>query len=62
MSNRAVDIASNNAQAEVAPLSVLADTLTRIKTEGGSQSLKAYLRNMRVPLLERARRIVQTSH
>lgn len=58
MSNRAVEIASNNAQAEVAPLKVLADTLTKIKTEGGSQALQTYVRNMRVPLLGRAQRIV----
>jgi regulator of protease activity HflC (stomatin/prohibitin superfamily) len=58
MSNRAVDIASNNAQAEVAPLNVLAATLTKIKTEGGPDALKAYLRNMRVPLLNQARRVV----
>lgn len=61
MSNRAVDIATNNAQAEVAPLRVLATTLTKIKTEGGSNALRAYLRNMRVPLLAKARRIVQTT-
>lgn len=60
MSSRAVDISQNNAQAEVAPLRVLATTLTQIKTGGGSEALKAYLRNMRVPLLERARRIVST--
>jgi regulator of protease activity HflC (stomatin/prohibitin superfamily) len=60
MSNRAVEIASNNAQAEVAPLKVLANTLKKIKTEGGSEALKAYLRNMRVPLLERATRIIHT--
>jgi regulator of protease activity HflC (stomatin/prohibitin superfamily) len=60
MSNRAVEIASNNAQAEVAPLSLLAETLTKIKGEGGSSALKVYLRNLRVPLLKRAERIVQT--
>lgn len=60
MSSRAVDIANNNAQAEVAPLRVLATTLAHIKSEGGPEALKAYLRNMRVPLLERARRIVST--
>ena len=58
MSNRAVEIAGNNAQAEVAPLKVLADTLTRIQSEGGAEALETYLRNMRVPLLERAQRIV----
>lgn len=59
MSNRAVDIASNNAQAEVAPLRVLAGTLTQIKNEGGSEALKAYIRNLRVPLMGRARRIIE---
>jgi regulator of protease activity HflC (stomatin/prohibitin superfamily) len=61
MSKRAVDIAMNNAQAEVAPLRELADTLAKIKTEGGPAALSAYMRNMRVPLLGRARRIVRTA-
>ena len=52
-------IAANNANAEVAPIRELAATLTKIKDEGGSQALAAYVRNMRVPLLERASRIVQ---
>ena len=61
MSKRAVDIAMNNAQAEVAPLRELATTLSQIKSEGGPGALGAYVRNMRVPLLKRARRIVQTT-
>lgn len=61
MSKRAVEIASNNAQAEVAPLRELADTLVRIKADGGPQALAAYVRNMRIPLLGQARRIVQTT-
>ena len=61
MSKRAVDIATNTAQAEVAPLKELAETLVRIKGEGGSAALVAYVRNMRIPLLKRARRIVQTT-
>jgi regulator of protease activity HflC (stomatin/prohibitin superfamily) len=61
MSQRAVDIASNNAQAEVAPLRELAETLAKIKREGGSPALRAYQRNMRIPLLQRARRIVQVA-
>ena len=61
MSKRAVEIAVNNAQAEVAPLRELAATLTVIKEEGGSEVLAAYLRNMRVPLLERTKRIVQVA-
>ena len=54
MSARAVEIATNNAQAEVAPLRELANTLSTIKAEGGSACLKAYLRNLRVPLYQRA--------
>lgn len=60
MSERAVEIAQNNAEAEVAPLRELATILAKIKGEGGSQALKAYLRNMRVPLYNRARSIVLT--
>jgi len=61
MSKRAVDIATNNAQAEVAPLKELAETLAHIKAEGGSAALRAYVRNMRIPLLRNARRVVQTT-
>jgi len=60
MSARAVEIASNNAQAEVAPLRELATTLSTIKAAGGSACLKAYLRNLRIPLYRRAERIVQS--
>lgn len=60
MSARAVEIASNNAQAEVAPLRELASTLSAMKAEGGSACLKAYLRNLRVPLYRRAARIVHS--
>lgn len=59
MSKRAVEIAENNAYAEVAPLRELARTLTKIKEEGGSESLRVYLRNMRVPLLGRATDVIQ---
>ena len=62
MSARAVEIATNNAQAEVAPLTELAKTLTTIKAEGGSTCLKSYLRNLRVPLYQRASRIVQAAN
>ncbi len=59
LSARAVEIAGNNAQAEVAPLRELATTLSTIKAEGGSACLKSYLRNLRLPLYRRANRIVQ---
>jgi regulator of protease activity HflC (stomatin/prohibitin superfamily) len=58
MSERAVEIAQNNAEAEVAPLRELAEILFRIKGGGGPEALKTYLRNMRVPLYERASRVV----
>ena len=61
MSARAVEIATNNAQAEVAPLEELAKTLTAIKNEGGSGCLKSYLRNLRVPLYMKAEKVVQVS-
>jgi regulator of protease activity HflC (stomatin/prohibitin superfamily) len=61
LSKRAVDIATNNAQAEVAPLKELAETLAHIKAGGGSEALRAYVRNMRIPLLRNARRILQIS-
>lgn len=61
MSARAVEIATNNAQAEVAPLTELSKTLMTIKAEGGSTCLKSYLRNLKVPLYQRAERIVQNT-
>lgn len=60
MSNRAVEIATNNAQAEVAPLQALARTLARVKEEGGANALDIYLRNLKVPLLGRTRHLVRT--
>ncbi len=61
MSERAVEIARNNAEAEVAPLRELSAILVKIKAEGGSEALRAYRRNIRVPLYERARRVVITA-
>ena len=61
MSERAVEIAQNNAEAEVAPLHELSEILFKIKSEGGSEALRAYRRNLRVPLYERAARVVITA-
>ena len=61
MSARAVEISTNNAQAEVAPLRELASTLARIKQQGGSDCLRAYIRNLRIPLYRRAGRVVQVA-
>ena len=60
MSARAVEISTNNAQAEVAPLREMAVTLSKVKQEGGSACLQAYLRNLRIPLYSKADRVVQT--
>lgn len=61
MSERAVDIARNNAEAEVAPLRELASILSKIKSEGASEALRTYRRNLRIPLFERAARVVVTT-
>jgi regulator of protease activity HflC (stomatin/prohibitin superfamily) len=61
MSERAVEIAQNNAEAEVAPLRELAAILSKIKSAGGADALRAYLRNMRVPLFQRADRVILTA-
>lgn len=60
MSARAVEISTNNAQAEIAPLRELAETLGQMKQKGGSACLKAYLRNLRIPLYGKANRVIQT--
>ncbi|MCB0354709.1 MAG: SPFH domain-containing protein [Bdellovibrionales bacterium] len=62
MSSRAVEIAKNNAEAEVAPLRELASRLSNIKASGGSNALQAYLRNMKAPLYQRARRVVEVTN
>ena len=59
MSKRAVEIATNNAQAEVAPLLELANTLNDIKFKGGKAAVAAYLRNMRTPLFRRTERMLR---
>ncbi len=61
MSERAVEIAQNNAEAEVAPLRELSAILIKVKAKGGSEALTAYRRNLRVPLYERAGRVVITA-
>ncbi len=61
MSKRAIEIAINNAEAEVAPLRELATSLRTIKAAGGKEALVAYIRNMRVPLLARTRRLILVS-
>lgn len=61
LSKRAVEISTNNAEAEVAPLKQLGDTLAKIKEEGGDAGLEVYLRNMKVPLLKHAKKVYRNS-
>ena len=56
MSRRAVEIETLKAQAEVEPIKSLAAELSALKS-GGGEPLKAYLRNVRLALYEKAQRI-----
>ncbi|MBS4060351.1 MAG: SPFH domain-containing protein, partial [Bacteroidetes bacterium] len=57
-SKRAVEIETLNAQAEVEPLTALAEQLTALQ-KSGPDSLQAYLRNVRLKLYSRAQQIVR---
>ncbi|WP_300328421.1 SPFH domain-containing protein [Accumulibacter sp.] len=57
-SKRAVEIQTLNAQAEVEPLVALARELGVLR-ESGPDTLRAYLRNVRVPLFAHARSVVR---
>jgi Membrane protease subunits, stomatin/prohibitin homologs len=56
-SKRAVEIETNRAEAEVQPLRWLAQQITELKRNGDT-SVAAYLRNVRLELFSRSRRIV----
>lgn len=60
MSKRAVEIARNNAEAEVAPLRELASKLADLKAEGGPEVLRSYVRNYKIPLWRRTKRIIES--
>jgi regulator of protease activity HflC (stomatin/prohibitin superfamily) len=57
-SRRAVEIETLNAQAEVEPLSALADQLKALK-QNGPDSLKTYVRNVRLGLFKQAQTIIR---
>lgn len=57
-SRRAVEIETLNAQAEVEPLTALADQL-RILSKSGPGALNAYLRNVRLKLYVHAQQVVR---
>jgi regulator of protease activity HflC (stomatin/prohibitin superfamily) len=57
LSKRAVEIETLRAQAEVEPLSRIAEQLILLQKAGGKDAVKAYVRNMRLGLYDRASRI-----
>jgi len=54
-SRRAVEIETLNAQAEVEPLVQLARQLKELKASGGPGVLRAYVRNVKLTLYNKAR-------
>lgn len=57
-SKRAVEIETLKAQAEVEPLTAMANQLTDLKAIGGQSALVAYLRNVRLSLFATAKQFV----
>lgn len=57
-SKRAVEIQTMRVQAEVEPLRRVAGELAALKQNGGPASLEGYLRNVRLQLFRRARRVI----
>lgn len=57
-SKRAVEIETLKAEAEVEPLKRLAGQLSQLKAEGGPEALKSYVRNVKLSLLERTKRLI----
>src|SRR5262249_60625548 len=56
-SRRAVEIETNRAQAEVQPLRWMAQQLVELK-QSGEQALPAYIRNVRLDLFSKAKRVI----
>jgi regulator of protease activity HflC (stomatin/prohibitin superfamily) len=56
-SRRAVEIETNRAEAEVQPLRWMAQQLMELK-QSGEQALPAYIRNIRLDLFSKARRVI----
>lgn len=57
-SKRAVEIQTMRVQAEVEPLLRVASELKALQENGGSRSLASYLRNVKLQLFRRARRVI----
>jgi len=61
LSRRAVEIETLNAQAEVQPLAALASQLTQLSATR-SAALRAYVRNVRLELYAKAKRVILEEH
>jgi regulator of protease activity HflC (stomatin/prohibitin superfamily) len=59
-SRKAVEIETNRAEAEVQPLRWMAQQLSDLK-RSGEQALPAYIRNVRLDLFSKARRVIMRS-
>ena len=57
-SRRAVEIETLRAQAEVEPLTALAEQLQILKSSGGTEALRAYVRNLKVGLFAKAQYVL----
>lgn len=57
-SRRAVEIETLKAEAEVEPLKRLAGQLADLKKRGGPEAMTAYVRNVRLSLIDRTKRII----
>jgi len=57
-SKRAVEIQTMRVEAEVEPLNRVANELKELKNTGGSSSLVAYLRNVKLALFNQAKRVI----
>jgi len=60
-SKRAVEIQTMRVQAGVEPLFRVANELKELKENGGPKSLKSYLRNVKLQLFRRARKVIGES-
>ncbi len=58
-SKRAVEIETLNAEAEVEKLNRLAEQLSELKTQGGKEALDIYVRNVKLSLLDKTKRIIK---
>ncbi len=61
-SKRAVEIQTMRVQAEVEPLVRVANELKDLKGNGGSKALQSYLRNVKLQLFRRAKKVIGESN